>query len=149
MTTRNFANEEAESPSLAGQAAMMVAAIGVTLTLVLYLALHGAPDGDEAGRPAVPPAAGRAVWAGPALLPASTDPDVAYMFVVRTEGERVALVEWLTTENNVRSLVGDKPRTAWVAVAADDAEEALLAATIADQNAMVAQRLVMVSLRAR
>ena len=78
MTTRNFASEGAESPSLAGQAAMMAAAVGVALTLVLYLALHGAPDGDEAGRPAVPPAAGRAVWAAPALLRGSTDPDVAY-----------------------------------------------------------------------
>ena len=61
----------------------------------------------------------------------------------------MALVEWLTTENNVRSLVGDKQRTAWVAVAADDAEEDGLAAIIADQNTFAGQRMVMVSLRAR
>ncbi len=138
-----------ERHALASQAAMTAVALGFALALMVYLAVHGAPAGDEAGRPELPAAAQPVVRGVPAVLRSAADPDVAYLFVVATENERVALVERLATEHAIRDLLGEKRRTAWVAVAADDVEQELLAATMRDQEGVSGQRVVLVSLRTR
>lgn len=50
-------------------------------------------------------------------------------------------------EDKVRGLVGEPPRTAWVAVAADDMAETALAAAVVDQEGVSGKRVVFMSLR--
>ena len=117
-------------------------AVGLALVAIVYLrALDGAA-GDEAGYPAaVPRHAAAPVTRGPAR------DDVAYFFVVATEDERLTLQVRLAMEEEIRGLVGELPRTAWVAVAQDDAEEDTFAAAIKDQEGAGGKQVVFRSLR--
>ncbi len=121
---------------------MTVGVVGLALVAVAYLGSLTDADGDEAG------------YAAAAKASANVRPNTAhdtesyvYFFVVSTTDERLALETQLATETAIRTMVGDRPRKAWVAVAIDDMEEATLAAIIADQNAFAPQHLVFVSLR--